>query len=515
VQRPDCVEFFIDLQENFAMRRPGFWLVLVAAAIAPLSFAQDSALVQARQIATLGKGEAVPACGSCHGQKGEGVAVFPRLAATGQAYLAAQLEAFADGSRDNPIMQPIARALSAGQRSAMAAYYSQLPAPLKTTDAAQALPTNPGAWLATRGRWDDQVPACSKCHGGGGGGLGANFPPLAGQSADYIAAQLQAWKTGKRPPGPLGLMQVIAGKLSDSDVQAVSAYYAGLGSAAPSPVAAASATQPPAAPAAERAGFRPPAETTFPEGEYGRIVRLGQQLMLNTRQFAGPYVGNELSCTTCHLDAGRKGDAAPLWGAFIHYPQFRAKTGKVDTLAARIQQCFEYSMNGKAPPTDGEIITALQSYAAWLARGAPVGVPLAGSGFTKLKKPAVPADYSRGEKLYAANCALCHGADGQGQRVGTQQPFPPLWGPRSYNWGAGMHQLGNASSFIRHNMPLGKGGSLSDQEAWDIAVFMNSHDRPQDPRFITSVTVTREKFHDTDDSLYGTTVNGHLLGSNR
>jgi thiosulfate dehydrogenase len=503
------------LQEIFAMRRLRYWLVLVGAALATPSFAQPGISASAAQIATAGKGEAVPACAGCHGAKGEGVAIFPRLGGTGQAYLAAQLEAFADGSRDNPIMQPIARALSTDERSAMALYYSRMPALAKMADPAQALPTDTGAWLATRGRWDDQVPACGKCHGAGGSGLGANFPPLAGQSADYIAAQLQAWKSGKRPPGPLGLMQVIAGKLSDADVQAVSVYYAGVG-APTAPLATAPAAQVPAAPAApERAGFRPPAETAFPDGEYGRIVRLGQQVMLNTRQFAGPYVGNELSCTTCHLDAGRKGDAAPLWGAFIHYPAFRTKTGKVDTLAARIQQCFEYSMNGKAPPTDGEIITALQSYAAWLAKGAPVGVPLAGSGFPKLKKPALAADYSRGEKLFAADCALCHGADGQGQRVGTQQPFPPLWGPRSYNWGAGMHQLGNASSFIRHNMPLGKGGSLSEQEAWDIAVFMNSHDRPQDPRFTTSVAVTRVKFHDTDDSLYGTMVNGHLLGSGR
>jgi thiosulfate dehydrogenase len=496
------------------MRGHGYWLVLVAAALAPAVFAQGADPTQAAQIAAHGKGEAVPACAGCHGAKGEGVAIFPRLGGTGQAYLAAQLDAFADGSRDNPIMQPIARALSSGERSAMALYYSRMPGPPKPADTAQPSPTDTGAWLATRGRWDDQVPACGKCHGAGGGGLGADFPPLAGQSSDYIAAQLQAWKAGKRPPGPLGLMQVIAGKLSDADVQAVSAYYAGLGgAAAAAPATAAPSPLAPAVP--ERAGFRPPAETAFPDGEYGRIVRLGREVMLNTRQVAGAYVGNELSCTTCHLDAGRKGDAAPLWGAFIHYPAFRTKTGKVDTLAARIQQCFEYSMNGKAPPTDGEIITALQSYAAWLAKGAPVGVPLAGSGFPRLKKPALPADYSRGEKLFAANCALCHGADGQGQRAGAQQPFPPLWGPRSYNWGAGMHQLGNASSFIRHNMPLGKGGSLSEQEAWDIAVFMNSHDRPQDPRFTTSVAVTREKLHDTDDSLYGTTVNGHLLGSNR
>lgn len=75
------------------------------------------------------------------------------------------------------------------------------------------------------------------------------------------------------------------------------------------------------------------------------------------------------------------------------------------------------------------------------------------------------------------------------------------------------HQLANADGFIQVNMPLGKGGTLSEQEAWDVAVFMNSHERPQDPRFTKSVTDTRKKYHDTDDSLYGKTVNGHVLGS--
>ena len=507
------------------MVRLAFWLVLTAMGIAPVWAAEDGAAPTGRQIANAGKGAAVPACAGCHGQKGEGNPAFPRLAGTGQAYLAAQLEAFAGGTRQNPIMQPIAKALSTAEREATAAYYSRLPTPVKPpVDSEQPSPADTGAWLATRGRWDEQLPACVQCHGPGGSGIGTAFPPLAGLPAAYIAAQLQAWKSGARPPGPLALMPAIAKKLTDADVTAISAYYEGIvrpqaaaaqASAKPQPAASQQTNPKPPAANAVRAGFRPSAESDFPDGEYGKMVRRGQQIMTNTRQYAGPYVGNDLKCATCHLDAGRKADAAPMWGAFVHYPAFRKKTGKVDTLASRFQQCFEYSMNGKAPPTDGDVITALQTYASWLAKGAPVGLPLEGSGFPKLKKPPLPADYARGEKIYAANCALCHGADGQGQKAGTQPAFPPLWGSRSYNWGAGMHQLGNASGFIRHNMPLGKGGSLSEQEAWDVAVFMNSHERPQDPRFTKSVALTREKFHDSGDSLYGTTVNGHVLGSGR
>ncbi|WP_293638472.1 c-type cytochrome, partial [Polaromonas sp.] len=268
-----------------------------------------------------------------------------------------------------------------------------------------------------------------------------------------------------------------------------------------------------AKPAVINAAFIPPAESTLPDGDYGKVIRLGEQVFMETGKYASRYVGNSLSCANCHLDAGRKADSAPLWASFIHYPAFRSKTGQVDTLASRIQGCFQFSMNGKAPPVDDEIMTALQTYAFWMAKGAPVGTPVPGSGYPKLKKPAQPADYARGEKVYAQNCALCHGADGLGQRAGNKQVFPPLWGPKSFNWGAGMHQLANSAGFIQANMPLGKGGSLSEQDAWDVAMFMNSHERPQDPRFKGSVAQTRKLYHDTDDSLYGMTVNGHVLGS--
>lgn len=269
----------------------------------------------------------------------------------------------------------------------------------------------------------------------------------------------------------------------------------------------------PAVSKAEKQRFSSPSEASMPGGEYGKVIQLGQNVFMETKKYAGKYVGNDLSCANCHLDAGRKAGSAPLWAAFVHYPAFRSKTGKVDTLASRIQGCFQFSMNGTAPQQDDEIITALQTYAFWLATGAPVATAVDGSGYPKLKPPPVAANYVRGEKVYAQNCALCHGADGAGQRAGNNQVFPPLWGSRSFNWGAGMHQLANAAGFIKANMPLGKGGSLSDQDAWDVAMFMNSHERPQDPRFTKSVAETRKKYHDTNDSLYGTTVNGHVLGS--
>jgi thiosulfate dehydrogenase len=259
--------------------------------------------------------------------------------------------------------------------------------------------------------------------------------------------------------------------------------------------------------------FEPPAESTLPGGDFGKQVKLGEQIFLHTGQFAGRYVGNTLTCANCHLDAGRKADASPLWGAYISYPAYRSKNGHVNTFAERLQGCFNYSMNGKAPPLGDPVLVALESYAYWLATGAPVGGKLAGRGYPKLPAPAQKADYARGGAVYAQHCAVCHGADGQGQRSNGQTVFPPLWGAQSFNWGAGMHEIQNAAGFIKANMPLGLGGTLTDQEAWDVATFMDSHERPQDPRYTGSVAQTRAKYHDTPYSMYGMSVNGHILGT--
>lgn len=191
-----------------------------------------------QKIAAQGTPQGVSACISCHGAQGEGSAAFPRLAGTGQIYLQAQLDAFADGSRKNAVMQPIAQKLTPAERLAVTGYYSQLPAPFRAADAASPRPDATGAWLASRGLWSAGVPACAQCHGPGGNGVGPQFPPLAGLPAAYITEQLQAWKADSRPPGPLALMPRIAKALSDADMKAVAAYYAQLAAATPAnPVA--------------------------------------------------------------------------------------------------------------------------------------------------------------------------------------------------------------------------------------------------------------------------------------
>ena len=193
----------------------------------PAASAQDKTLGAA--IATKGSSNGATACAICHGAKGEGNAAagFPRLAGMNPTYIEEQLNNYADNKRQNAIMSPLAKQLIATERKAVSAYFGSLPKPVGVTvDNEETLKTsNIGAWLATRGRWDDDLPACVQCHGPGGTGIGAAFPAIAGQSSMYLAAQLHAFKRGTRPGGPMNLMAVIANKLSDADITEVANHF--------------------------------------------------------------------------------------------------------------------------------------------------------------------------------------------------------------------------------------------------------------------------------------------------
>ncbi|MFA5597742.1 MAG: c-type cytochrome [Pusillimonas sp.] len=260
--------------------------------------------------------------------------------------------------------------------------------------------------------------------------------------------------------------------------------------------------------------FTPPPADSIPDNEFGKMVKLGQDIFLQTKLLASPYVGNSMNCVNCHLDAGRLAGSAPMWAGYVAFPAYRSKSGKVETYSRRIQECFIYSMNGKLPPADSDVVVALETYMYWLATNAPTGATLEGRGYKRLPEPAQKPDYVRGQKVYAQHCALCHGADGAGQRVGKEMVFPALWGDNSYNWGAGMHTVSTAAAFIKANMPLGQGNTLTDQDAWDVAYYMNAHDRPQDPRYNGSLEETRKKFHNEPGDLYGAEINGVVLGKN-
>jgi thiosulfate dehydrogenase len=143
-----------------------------------------------------------------------------------------------------------------------------------------------------------------------------------------------------------------------------------------------------------------------------------------------------------------------VWGQF---PQYRAREGMVDILEERINGCMQRSMNGRALSLESREMRAFSSYMRWLSTGIPDGAKLLGAGTLQITEPARAADPRRGAEIYAQFCAACHGATGLGQHAqdGLGYQFPPLWGPDSFNNGAGMSRLLTVAAYAMHNMPLG------------------------------------------------------------
>ena len=235
---------------------------------------------------------------------------------------------------------------------------------------------------------------------------------------------------------------------------------------------------PPAPEASRQVKFTPPNIADIPNSPLGDMVSYGRDIFVDTQRYAAQYVGNKLNCQNCHLDAGSLANSAPLWAAYVAYPAFRTKNEQVNTFAKRLEGCFRFSMNGRVPPADSAVVTALTAYAFWLATGAPVGAHLEGRGFPSVGEAAQPASAQRGLQVYTTHCAACHQATG----AGLPGTFPPVWGRDSYNKGGGMYQVATAAAFIKANMPLGQPNTLSDQDAWDVAAYINSKPRPADPR---------------------------------
>ncbi|WP_298744103.1 c-type cytochrome [uncultured Brevundimonas sp.] len=265
--------------------------------------------------------------------------------------------------------------------------------------------------------------------------------------------------------------------------------------------------------------FQPPMSSAIPEGPSGDAIRRGEAIFMNTPANASDFVGNSLSCAACHLDGGRRPDSAPMWAAWVAYPKYRSKNKQINTMEDRIKGCFTYSMNAQASPSGGpppaghDVYKDLQTYMHFLATGAPTGVDMEGAGYPKLEKTALGYDPARGAQVFAANCAVCHSADGQGRSDANGRPvFPPLWGPQSYNWGAGMARVNTAAAFIKANMPLGQSNRLTDQQAWDVAAYINSHERPRDPRQTGTVAENAARNHSGAETFYGRMYQGRLLG---
>ena len=217
-----------------------------------------------------------------------------------------------------------------------------------------------------------------------------------------------------------------------------------------------------------------PIDTAWPAGPFGASARRGHALLAHTPDSLPQYALSALRCTNCHLDDGARRNGLLLAGAYARFPQYRARSGRVDQLSDRVNDCFRRSLNGRALPVDGPDMRDIVTYLAWISRDVGVLDSVRGQGLPKLT-PLV-ADTARGAILFASHCMRCHGEDGNGIA-----PVPPLWGPRSFNIGAGMARLRTMAAFVRLNMPFDRPGSLTDQQAFDVAAYVASHARPDLP----------------------------------
>ena len=224
--------------------------------------------------------------------------------------------------------------------------------------------------------------------------------------------------------------------------------------------------------------FRVPAESEVKDTVVLAAIRRGRAILSNTRDSLPKNVGNRLRCVSCHMGDGQQPNKMPFVGVYARFPQYRPRSATVEIIEDRINDCFERSMNGKALPRDSRPMRDIVAYLAFLSYGIPVGAQVEGQGVARLE-PLV-GDTARGRELFKSKCTQCHGADGQGGRADTSVAIvgPPVWGPQSFNVGAGMARLRTAAAFIHVAMPYDNPGSLTPQQAFDVAAYVTSRPRP-------------------------------------
>jgi thiosulfate dehydrogenase len=220
--------------------------------------------------------------------------------------------------------------------------------------------------------------------------------------------------------------------------------------------------------------FRVPQESEIEDSATLVSIRRGRALIHSTRDSLPKFVGAALNCANCHFADGTIANAMPLVGSYTRFPQYRPRSGHVDLIEDRVNDCFKRSLNGKPLAPESRDMRDIVTYLAFLSRGYPPGKEMEGQSVPKLD-PLV-GDTVRGQKIFAATCAACHGPDGNGSAVA-----PPLWGPRSYNIGAGMARIRSAAAFIHHLMPRDRPGTLTPQQAFDVATYVNTRPRPDFP----------------------------------
>jgi thiosulfate dehydrogenase len=245
---------------------------------------------------------------------------------------------------------------------------------------------------------------------------------------------------------------------------------------------------------ADTGEWHAPDINSVPSGEEGELILYGKELMVNTSLYLGPKgkiasLINGMDCQNCHIEAGAKPFGNCFSAVASTYPKYRERSGKVETIEFRVNDCMERSLNGEKLDSSSREMKAMVAYLKWIGKDVPKGTKPAGAGLEELNYPARAADPDKGRIVFQTKCSRCHGDDGQGQfnHDSSFYFYPPLWGDHSYNTGAGLFRISRFASYVKNNMPFGQASHsspvLTDDEAWDVAAFVNSQPRPE-KRFI-------------------------------
>lgn len=235
--------------------------------------------------------------------------------------------------------------------------------------------------------------------------------------------------------------------------------------------------------------WKAPDTALIPASREGRLIRYGRDLIANTSRYLGPKgskaaLSNGMNCQNCHLDAGTKPWGNNYGAVFSTYPRFRDRSGSIENIFRRVNDCFERSLNGQPLDTNSVEMQAICAYIQWLGQDVPKGVKPSNAGISDLPFLDRAADPVKGFTIYQLNCRRCHGDQGCGTSRADSNGYvyPPLWGEHSYTTGAGLFRIGRLAGYVRDNMPLGCSHDapvLSCQDAWDVAAFINSQSRPE------------------------------------
>jgi thiosulfate dehydrogenase len=225
------------------------------------------------------------------------------------------------------------------------------------------------------------------------------------------------------------------------------------------------------------------------------LIQYGRDLIAHTSDYLGPEgivkpISNGMNCQNCHLDGASKPFGNNYSAVAATYPKFRPRSGTAETIAKRVNDCFQRSLNGQPLDSTSREMKAIKAYITWLGYNVPKGKTPKGAGLLKLAFLNRAANPDSGKVAYIAKCQSCHGQNGEGLAMpeGNGRRYPPLWGERSFNESAGLYRLSNFAGYIKANMPLGatyQNPQLTDAEAWDLAAYINAQPRPKHPFLAT------------------------------